>query len=85
MNQVIPSPVFRVLAWAGCAAFLAVAFLDWRLENTYHTALALVLAALLMVIARKQRPTWLAALLLVGMLAFGIYRALTGYALLSSA
>ena len=85
MNQVIPSSVFRALAWAGSAAFFAVALIEWRLGSIYHTFLALGLAGLLAFTTRRQRPTWAAALLLGVMLAFGIYRALTGLALLRGA
>lgn len=82
MNQVIPSSVFRALAWAGSTAFLAVAFVEWRLGSLYHTVLALGLAGLIFFTTRGQRPTRVAALLLGVMLAFGVYRVLTGYALL---
>ena len=82
MNQVVSSAIFRALAWAGSAAFLAVALIEWRLGSMYHTVLALGLAGATFFTARGQWPTWVAALLLTVMLAFGIYRALTGYALL---
>ena len=59
-----------------------MALIEWRLGSIYHTVLALGLAGLTLFTARGQRPTWVAALLLGVMLAFGIYRALTGYALL---
>ena len=61
-----------------------MALIEWRLGSIYHTVLALGLAGLTLFTARGQRPTWVAALLLAVMLAFGIYRALTGYALLRS-
>lgn len=85
MNQVVSSAIFRALAWAGSAAFLAVALLEWRLGSLYHTVLALGLAGLTFFTSRSQRPTWVAVLLLAVMLAFGIYRALTGYGLLRGA
>lgn len=85
MNQAVLPSIFRVLAWAGSAAFLAVALIEWRLGSLYHTVLALGLAVLILFTGRDQRPTWVAVLLLGVMLAFGIYRAFTGYALLRSA
>lgn len=62
-----------------------MAVIEWRLGSLYHTALALGLAVLILFTGRGQRPTWLAGLLLGVLLAFGIYRALTGYALLRGA
>ena len=82
MNNTVPPVLFQSLAWAGSAAFIAVALIEWRLGSLYHTVLALGLAGLIAVTSRGQRPTWLAVLLLGIMLAFGIYRALAGYALL---
>ena len=82
MSSTVPLALFRALSWAGSAAFLAVAVIEWRLGSIYHTVLALVLALLILFTGRGQRFTWGAVLVLVAMLAFGIYRALTGYALL---
>ena len=42
----MPRSLFLLLAWAGSAAFLAVAVIEWRLGGIYHTVLALGLAAL---------------------------------------
>lgn len=85
MNSTVPPALFRALAWAGSIAFLAVALIEWRLGSFYHMVLALGLAGLTCFTVRGQRPSWLAALLLTVMLAFGIYRALSGYALLRDA
>lgn len=85
MNKNVPPVLFWALAWVGFAAFLAVAVIEWRLGSIYHAVLALVIAVLLIFTGRRQRPTWITVLLLVSMLAFGVFRALTGYALLRSA
>jgi hypothetical protein len=85
MNQVVPPTLFQSLAWAGFAAFIAVALIEWRSGSLYHTVLALGLAGLIAVTSRGPRPTWAAVLLLVLLLVFGIYRALIGYALLRGA
>ena len=82
MNNTVLHVLFRALTWAGAAAFLTMAVIEWRLGSVYHTVLALGLAGLTFFTARGQRPTWAAALLLAVMLAYAIYRALTGYALL---
>jgi hypothetical protein len=82
MNSTVPPALFQALAWAASAAFLAVALIEWRLGSMYHMFLALGLAGATFFTGRGQRPTWVAALLLGIMLAFGIYRALTSYALL---
>lgn len=81
MNNTVPPGLFQALAWAGLAALLAVAVVEWRLGSIYHTVLALGLAVLTFFTSGSQRPTRAAALLLGVMLAFGIYWALTGYAL----
>jgi len=78
MKNTVPPVLFRSLAWAGSAAFLAVAMIEWRLGSIYHTVLALGLSGLTFFTAGGKRQTWPAVLLL----AFGIYRALTGNALL---
>lgn len=82
MNSTVPPALFRALSWAGSVAFLAVAMIEWRLGSVYHMVLALGIAGLTFFTSRSRRPTWVAALLLGVMLAFGIYRALTDYALL---
>ncbi len=82
MNSTVPPALFRALSWGGSAAFLAVALIEWRLGSVYHMLLALGLAGLTFFTSRSQRPTWVAAQLLGLMLAFGIYRILTDYALL---
>jgi len=85
MNDTVPPALFWALAWIGSAAFIVVALIEWRLESLYHTLLALGIAGLTFFVSSSQRPTWGAVLLLIAMLAFGIYRALTGYALLRGA
>jgi uncharacterized BrkB/YihY/UPF0761 family membrane protein len=82
MNNTVPPLLFRALTWAGAAAFLAVAVIEWRLGSVYHAVLSLGIAVLYFFIPRPQRPSWAATLLGTLMLVFAIYRALTGYALL---
>ena len=45
MRNTFPPVLFRAIAWAGSAAFIAVAVVRWRLDDIYHTTLALVVTA----------------------------------------
>ena len=82
MNSTVPPILFRALAWAGSATFIAVAVTRWHLDDIYHTLLALILAAVTFLTEKTQRSTLTATLLLFGVLAFAVYRLLTGLALL---
>jgi len=82
MNRAGLATLFRAIGWAGSATFIAVAVIRWRLDDSYHAVLALVLAALTLFTERTQRSTPAATLLLFGALAFAVYRLLLGLALL---
>ena len=85
MNNTVLHVLFRALTWAGAAAFLTMAVIEWRLGGVYHAVLSLGIAVMYFFIPRPQRPTWAAMMLGALMLIFAIYRALTGYALLRGA
>ena len=82
MMNTVPPALFRAFSWAGSAAFFAIALIEWRLGSIYHAVVSLGIAALYFFIPRPQRPTWAAMVLGAAMLAFAIYWALTGNALL---
>ncbi|GGR23471.1 hypothetical protein [Deinococcus ruber] len=82
MNKRVPPMLFRAITWAGSATLIAVAVVRWRLDDLYHTILALVLAAVIFLTEKTQQPTRTATLLLFGVLAFAVYRLVLGLALL---
>jgi len=84
MNKTFSAVLFRAIGWAGVITFIALAVIQWRLDDTYHAVLALVLATVTLFTERTQRPTPTAALLLFIVLAFAVYRLLLGLALLLS-
>ena len=70
------------LSILGALVYLAVAVVEWALGSTYHTALALGLAVLIGLSARRGRVTVGAVLLLLVLTAYGVYRAYAGMHLL---
>lgn len=85
MLGAVPPLLFWGLACAASSAFGGAAYIEWRSGGTYHAGLAVVIAALLIFVGRRQRPTWLIALLLVVMVALGIHQIFTGVALMWAA
>jgi len=85
MNNTVLTVLFRALTWAGSAAFLAMALIEWHLGSIYHAVVSLGIAVLHFLVPRPQQPTGATTLLGALMLAFAISRALTGYALLKVA
>ena len=85
MIRAVPPLLFWGLASAASSAFGGAAYIKWRSDDTYHAVLAVVIAVLLLFVGRRQRPTWLIALLLAVMVALGIHQGIIGIALIRAA
>lgn len=81
MNTLLSRRAGLALLGLGIAVYLMVAGLEWRLGSAYHAALALGLAVLLGFMGRGDRMPLGTALLTAALVAYGIFRALTGVAL----
>ncbi len=81
MSAPLPRGVGLTLMLLGTFAYLAVAVIEWRLGSAYHAGLAVALAALF-VFTGRGRVSVGTALMLVAVLAYGLYRAVVGLSLL---
>jgi hypothetical protein len=85
VNRPVPPRAFLTIGWVTVVVFLTVALTEFRLGSLYHMALALGLAVLVWSSSRRQDGSWGIAALLLALLVFGVFRALTGFTLLRPA